>query len=76
MGVSGQQHPSTVLPPGITTSFSLYMRPGGPQDQSGRVQKIPPQPEFEPQTVQPVASSYIDCAIRTQTLGSNPQLAL
>jgi hypothetical protein len=72
MGLMGQLHPSAVLPPGMTT----YMRPGGPHGRSGRVQKIPPLPEFDPQTVQPVASSYTDCTVQAQTLGSNPQLAL
>jgi len=35
-----------------------------PQGQYGRVRKISPTPGFHPRTVQPVASSYTDCAIR------------
>jgi hypothetical protein len=45
------------------TQYPLYRRPGGPQGQSGRVQKISPQPGFDPQIVQPVASRYTDYTI-------------
>ena len=34
-----------------------------PQGRSGRVRKVSPPPGFDPQTVQPVASRYTDCAI-------------
>jgi hypothetical protein len=33
---------------------------GGPQDRSGQVRKISHPPEFDPRTVQPVASRYTD----------------
>jgi hypothetical protein len=36
---------------------------GGPQGRSGRVQKILPQPRFNPRTFQPVASRYTEYAI-------------
>ena len=36
---------------------------GGPRDRSGRVPKISPLPEFDPRTIQPVASRYTDWAI-------------
>jgi hypothetical protein len=41
----------------------LYRRLGGPQGQSGQVQKILPPPGFDSQTVQPVVSRYTDWAI-------------
>jgi hypothetical protein len=47
--------PWPLYPPGKTQYPS-----GGHQDQSGRVQKILPQPGFDPQTVQPIASRYTD----------------
>jgi hypothetical protein len=45
------------------TRYPLYRRLGGPQAGSGRVRKISPPPEFDPRTVQPVASRYTDYAI-------------
>ena len=59
MGVGGQHQAPAALPPG-KTRYPLYRRMGGPQGRSGRVWKISPPPEFEPQTVQPVASRYTD----------------
>jgi hypothetical protein len=44
----------------------LYRRLVRPQGRSGRVRKISPPPEFDPRTVQPVASSYTDWAIAAQ----------
>jgi hypothetical protein len=38
------------------------MRLGGPQGRSGEVRKISTPPAFDPRTVQPVASRYIDYA--------------
>ena len=38
------------LTPG-KTQYTLYRRLGGPQDQSGWVQKILPPPEFDPWTI-------------------------
>jgi hypothetical protein len=45
--------------PGKETRYPL----GRPQGRSGRMRKISPPPEFDPRTVQPVASRYTDCAI-------------
>ena len=45
---------------GEVTRYALYGRVGGPQGRSGRVRKNSPPPEFDPRTVQPVASRYID----------------
>jgi hypothetical protein len=61
-GVGGQRHAPAALPPG-KTRYPLYRRLSGPQGQSGRVRKISPPPGFDPRTVQPVASRYIDWAI-------------
>ena len=46
--------------PGKETRHPLYRRLGGPQGRSGRVRNISPPPEFDPRTVQPVASRYTD----------------
>jgi len=64
MGVGGQRHAPTALPPG-ETRYPLYSRLGGPQDQYGRVRKILPTPsrESNPLTVLPVANRYTDYAI-------------
>jgi hypothetical protein len=45
------------------TRYPFYRRLGGPQGQSGQVQKISPPPGFDPWTVQLVVSRYIDYAI-------------
>jgi hypothetical protein len=58
-GVCGQHYAPAALPPG-KTRYPLYRRLGGPQGRSGRVRKISPPPGFDPQTVQPVVSRYID----------------
>ena len=57
------------LPSG-KTRYPLYRGLGGPQGRSGQVRKISPPPEFDPRTVQPVASRYTDYATRP-TSGSN-----
>ena len=62
MGVGGQRHAPAVLPT-EKTRYPLYKRLGGPQGQSGRVQKISPLPAFDPRAVQSVASRYTDYAI-------------
>ena len=62
MGVEGQHHAPAALPPG-KNQYPLYRRFGGPQGRSGRVRKISPSAEFDPRTVQPVASRYTDWAI-------------
>jgi len=66
-GVGGQRHAPAALPPG-KTRYPLYRRLGGPQGRSGRVRKISHPPEFDPRTVQPVASCYSDCSIPAHTL--------
>jgi hypothetical protein len=48
---------------GKGTRYPSYRRPGGPLGLLGRVLKISPPPEFDPWTVQPVASRYSDCAL-------------
>jgi hypothetical protein len=60
-GVGGQRHFLATLPQG-KTRYPLYRRLGGSQGRSGWVRKISPPPEFNPRTVQPVASRYTDCA--------------
>jgi hypothetical protein len=57
--VGGQRHAPAALPPGMT-QYALYKRLGGPQGRSGRVLKISPPLEFDPRTVQLVASRYTD----------------
>ena len=63
MGVGGQRHATATLPP-VETRYAMYIRLGGPQGQSGRMQNISlsPPPRFDPRTVQPVASRYTDYA--------------
>ena len=49
------------------TRYPLYRRLSGPQGRSGQVPQISPQPGFDPGTVQPVVSRYIDWAIAAHT---------
>jgi hypothetical protein len=57
--VCGQRHFPSALTPG-KTRYPLCRGLGEPQSLFGRVQEIaPPLPEFDPQTVQPVVSSYV-----------------
>jgi hypothetical protein len=63
-GVDFQRHAPAALPPG-KTRYPLYRRLGGTQIRSGRVRKISPPPENDPQTIQLVASRYTDLAIPT-----------
>jgi len=51
MEVGGQRYAQAILPSG-KTQYPLYRRLGGPQGQSGQVQKISPPPGFDPRTVQ------------------------
>jgi hypothetical protein len=67
MGVGGQRHAPADLPPGMTR-YPLYRRLDGPQGRSGWVPKIAPPSEFDPRTVQPVASRYTDWAIAAHNL--------
>jgi hypothetical protein len=62
MGMGGQRHAPTAVPPG-KTRYPLYRRLGGPQGRSVRARKTSPPPGFDPRTVQPVASRYTDCVI-------------
>jgi len=59
--VGDQRHAPAALPP-RKTRYPLYRKLSGPQGRSGRVRNISPPPEFDPRTVQPVASRYADCA--------------
>jgi hypothetical protein len=67
-GEKSASRPGRSLPLG-KTQYSLYRRLGGPQGQSGQVREISPPPGFDPQTVQPVASRYIDYATRSVNNG-------
>ena len=60
-GEGSASRPGLSLPQG-KTRYPLYRRLGGPQGRSGQVRKISPPPGFDPRTVQPVASRYIDWA--------------
>jgi hypothetical protein len=62
MRMGGQRHAPAALPLG-KTRYPLYGRMSGAQGRSGRVRKISPLPEFDPRTVQPVASHYTDWVI-------------
>jgi hypothetical protein len=62
MEVGGQLHAPAALPTGMTR-YPLYKRLGRSQGWSGRVLKISPPPEFDPRTIQLVASRYTDWAI-------------
>ena len=59
MVVGGKCHASATLPLGKTW-YPLYRRPGGLQGQSGWFWKILSPVGFDPWTVQPLASRYID----------------
>ena len=57
--ICGQHHAPAALPPG-KIRYLLLLEAGWAQDRSERVRKISPLPEFDPQTVQTVASRYTD----------------
>jgi hypothetical protein len=59
MMVGGQRHVPAALPP-QKTRYQLYTKLVERQGRFGRVRKISPTPGFDPRTVQPVASRYID----------------
>jgi len=61
MGVGGESHVPVALPPG-NTQYPVYRKLGVPQGRFGRLWKILPPTEFDPRTVQPVASRYTDYA--------------
>ena len=56
------------------TRYPLYRRLGGSQGRSGQVRKISPTPRLDHRTVQPVASSYTDCATRPTLEGYSGQI--
>ena len=58
-GEGSASRPGHYLPP-EKTRYPLHRRLGGPQGRFGQVRKISPQPEFDPRTVQRVASRYTD----------------
>jgi hypothetical protein len=58
-GLGGQRQAPAALPP-EKTRYPLCRRLGGSQEQSERVRKFWPSPGFDPRTVQPLASRYID----------------
>ena len=62
MAVGGQRHTLAALTP-RKSQYPLIGGLGGNQGRSERVQKISSPPGFNPQTVQPVASSYTNWAI-------------
>jgi len=64
-GVGGQRHVPAVLPLG-KSRYPLYKRLGGHQGRFGRVWKISHPSEFEPRTVQPVASHYRTSQIQSR----------
>ena len=68
MWVGGYRQAPAALPPAMTW-YPFYRRLGGPQGQSGRVQKTLPPPGFYLRTVQPIASRYIDWAITAYNKG-------
>ena len=59
MGLGGQRHAPAALPPGKETRYPLYRRLRRPQGRSGQMRKISPPLEFDPRTVQPVASRAV-----------------
>jgi len=69
MGVGGQRHVSAALPSG-KTRYPLCRRLGAPQSWFGQVRKISPPLEFDPRTVQPVASRCTTKALQQMDLTS------
>ena len=66
MEVGGQRNSPGALPPG-KTRCQLCRRIGKPQNRSGRLRKMSPQPGFDSLTSELVASRYIDYAIPLKT---------
>ena len=64
--------PGRFLPPG-KTRYPFYRRLGGPQGRSGRAEILAP-PGFDPQTVQPVVSRYIDWTTQPTLLCTTTEL--
>jgi hypothetical protein len=70
-GWGSASRPGRSLPPG-KTRYPLYRRLDRSQGRSGQVRKISPPSGFDPRTVQPVASRYIDYATRPTGSSSAP----
>jgi len=66
MGVGGQCHAPVNLPPG-RTRYPRYRKLDRSQGRSGRVWQISPPLGFDPWTLQPVVSSYIDCTYKKKS---------
>jgi hypothetical protein len=64
MGIGAQQHPPAPLPQERPGTFCAQVWVGFGGDLDG-YQKISTPPAFEPETIQPIASCYTDCAVRT-----------
>jgi len=62
MKVGGRCHIMATFPQ-KKTQYSLYWRLGEPQGRYVQMQKILPPLRFDPRTVQPTASHYIDYII-------------
>ena len=62
-GEGSASRPGRSLPP-RKTRYTLYRRLGRPHSRSGQVRKMSPTMGFDPRTVQPVASRYIEYATR------------
>ena len=62
MGVGGQRYTPAAIPP-EKTRYTLYRRLGGPPGPVWTGAENLALPEFDPGTVQPVASRYTDWAI-------------
>jgi hypothetical protein len=58
--VGGQRHAPAALPPG-KTRCPLYRKLGGPLGPVWKNAENLAPPEFDPQTVQPLAGRYTDC---------------
>jgi hypothetical protein len=70
--VGGHFHTPAALLTGMSRWYPLYRRVGGPQFRPGRVRKnLPPKTEFDPRTVKPVTSCYIDYAISAHSRAVN-----
>ena len=66
MEVGGERHAPAALCSEKESRYPLYRTLGGPQGRCGRVRKISPPLQFNPQTVQPAASRYTDWASLAQ----------
>ena len=70
--MGGQRHAPAALPPGKRPGTHCAGEWVGSEGQSGRMRKISPSPEFDPRTVQPVASHDTAWAIPAHTLSEVP----